>query len=601
MCLLSSAFAPDPSVVVQDSAVRAEANDNRRAAGTLRDGVLTVSLVARRTRWHPEAEDGPSLITDAFGEDGRPPTVPGPLIRLNAETRLMVRVRNELPDTLLVLGLRSRRMDDTVRVAPGDTSELAAGVPPVGTYLYRGATVEKEGVRDGGYGQQLVGALIVDGRRPAPDRIFVLGTWQVGPGFVTAINGKSWPYTERLAMTVGDSVHWRVLNGTKGVHPMHLHGFYYRVDSRSGWGADTLYAPAQRRHVVTEIVPGYGSISLTWRSARAGNWLFHCHDALHMTWRRRANLNGVNNPGPGPGPMHDAAHHANEDMSGLVLGIHVNPIGNESPVKETPIQRRLRLVVTEKPQGFRQLPAYSFIRSDTRDPAPDSVEIPGRAIVLTRGERAQITVVNHASVYTAVHWHGIELESYFDGVAGFSGKDSRTAPLIPPADSFVAKFTPPRAGTFIYHAHVDDQREIALGLHGSLIVLPPGVTYDSTKDHILLFSQLGLGAQSTIALNGTPKPPALVLRAGVRHRLRFINITIQDLIDVQFLADSTPVVWRSLAKDGRDLNSAQSVRGAARLRFGPGETYDFEVLLRPGDYRLVVDTFNDFEVIVHAR
>jgi FtsP/CotA-like multicopper oxidase with cupredoxin domain len=204
-------------------------------------------------------------------------------------------------------------------------------------------------------------------------------------------------------------------------------------------------------------------------------------------------------------------------------------------------------------------------------------------------------------VFTAVHWHGIELESYFDGVAGFSGMDSRTAPLISPTDSFVARFTPPRAGTFIYHAHVDDQREIALGLHGPLIVLPQGVTYDSTKDHILLFSQLGLGPQSTIALNGATKPASLQLRAGVRHRLRFINITIQDLINVQLLADSTPLLWRSLAKDGRDLNSAQSVRGPARLRFGPGETYDFEVLLQPGDYRLVVDTFNDFEVIVHAR
>ena len=30
-------------------------------------------------------------------------------------------------------------------------------------------------------------------------------------------------------------------------HPMHLHGFYFRVDSRSGLLADTLYATAERR------------------------------------------------------------------------------------------------------------------------------------------------------------------------------------------------------------------------------------------------------------------------------------------------------------------------------------------------------------------
>ena len=36
-----------------------------------------------------------------------------------------------------------------------------------------------------------------------------------------------------------------------------------------------------------------------------------------------------------------------------------------------------------------------------------------------------IMVVNHLTEPTAVHWHGIELESYFDGVAGFSGAGAR--------------------------------------------------------------------------------------------------------------------------------------------------------------------------------
>ena len=585
----------------EDSLVRAEPNDNRRPAGTIRGGVATVNLVARRARWYPEEENGPSLVTDALGEEGQPPTVPAPLIRVPAGTQLVVRVRNALPDTLFLFGLRSRSESDSVQVAPGASVEMRGVAPPPGAYVYRGATLVNGELRDQGYGQQLAGALVVDTPNAAPDRVFMISSWQVGPGgFVMAINGKSWPYTERVTLNVGDSVHWRVLSNSKGLHPMHLHGFYYRVDSRGSWEADTIYAPEQRRYVVTEIVPADGSFSLTWKAERPGNWLFHCHDALHITWRRRANLRALQPTSPAQAATHDA-HHADEDMSGLVIGIRVNPAGAEQPVVDEPVRRRVRLVVTEKPGFYRQLPGLSFVRADARDPAPDSLEIPGRPLVLTRGERAQITVVNRASSPTAVHWHGIELESYFDGVAGFSGDGARTTPLIVPSDSFIARFTPPRAGTFIYHAHVDDLREIALGLYGPLIVLEPGATYDPMIDHTLVFSQLGLGAQSIVGLNGMGAPPSLELGAGVRHRLRFINISVQDFVDVRLLADSTPVVWRALAKDGRDLQPRQAIRGPARLRFGPGETYDFELSLPSGDYRLRVDTFNHFDVAVRVR
>jgi manganese oxidase len=170
-----------------------------------------------------------------------------------------------------------------------------------------------------------------------------------------------------------------------------------------------------------------------------------------------------------------------------------------------------------------------------------------------------------------------------------------------PADSFAARFTPPRAGTFIYHAHVDDQRQIALGLYGPLVVLEPGATYDPATDHILVFSQLGLGVQGVVGLNGAANAPPIELRAGVPHRLRFINIGIQDLIDIRLLGDSTLVTWRPLAKDGRDLGPHHATRRPATLLFGPGETYDFELSLPRGDYRLKVDAFNDFEVVVRVR
>jgi FtsP/CotA-like multicopper oxidase with cupredoxin domain len=66
--------------------------------------------------------------------------------------------------------------------------------------------------------------------------------------------------------------------------------------------------------------------------------------------------------------------------------------------------------------------------------------------------------------------HGIELESYYDGVAGFSGSGTHSAPTIAPGDSSEARFTPPRSGTFMYHSHVNEVRQHAAGLVGSLIV-----------------------------------------------------------------------------------------------------------------------------------
>ena len=61
------------------------------------------------------------------------------------------------------------------------------------------------------------------------------------------INGLSWPHTERLQYTQGDSIRWRVINFTELDHPMHLHGFYFRVNSHGNGVTDPVYTASQRR------------------------------------------------------------------------------------------------------------------------------------------------------------------------------------------------------------------------------------------------------------------------------------------------------------------------------------------------------------------
>ena len=88
----------------------------------------------------------------------------------------------------------------------------------------------------------------------------------------------------------------------------------------------------------------------------------------------------------------------------------------------------------------------------------------GPPIVLTRGEMAEIEVKNQMSQPTSIHWHGIELESYYDGVAGWTGSGQQTTAAVAPGGSFVVRMTPPRAGTFIYHTHWHDETQVLNGV-----------------------------------------------------------------------------------------------------------------------------------------
>jgi FtsP/CotA-like multicopper oxidase with cupredoxin domain len=216
--------------------------------------------------------------------------------------------------------------------------------------------------------------------------------------------------------------------------------------------------------------------------------------------------------------------------------------------------------------------------------------------VLLRGERTSITVVNALDKPTAVHWHGIELESYFDGVAGFSGQGTHIAPVIAPHDSFVARFTPPRAGTFIYHTHVDETVQQLAGLAGPLIVLESGHTLDSTTDHTILITTPTLFEDElrSVLINGRASPVPVSVQSGVLQRLRLINMTTRrPRTRAELWHDSTLVMWRPLAKDGADLPAKFRHEIPARAPISIGETMDFEFLPSAGgDWRLMVRALN---------
>ncbi|MGH7554373.1 MAG: hypothetical protein ACREMQ_15315 [Longimicrobiales bacterium] len=77
------------------------ANDNRTPAGKLRRGELDVRLVVGTARWYPESDDGPWVDVAAVSEEGGPPQIPGPLIRVPAGTTIALTMRNALLDSTI--------------------------------------------------------------------------------------------------------------------------------------------------------------------------------------------------------------------------------------------------------------------------------------------------------------------------------------------------------------------------------------------------------------------------------------------------------------------------------------------------------------------
>ena len=609
---ITGAKGAEPSTLnsgVKPPLARIATSDNRQPAGRLEGRTLTVRLEARNGVWYPEAQDGYGVPVAAFGEEGKPLQNPGPLIRVRSGTEVRALVRNSLDKPLTLFGFAEMRglAADTFVVDPGAVRELRFHAKEPGTYYYAGKTSKGSVFGRLGDDSQLNGAIIVD---PADatvvpdDRVFAISWWAViDPSSPTGldratlvINGRSWPYTERLDAMQGDSLRWRWINFTDLPHPLHLHGFYFRVDAVGNGARYTTYTRDDQRRAVTEVVPPGGTMALAWSPTRPGNWVFHCHFVSHIsplvsigTQRGVPAVPMADMPGSDTDASEPTEHshggaggHLQHTMSGLVLGIRVAPRG-ATAAQPSRAYRQMRLIVRSKPNVYDRLPGYAYVLGGTPEERDTTVlTVPGPTLVLKKDEPVAITVVNRSQMPAAVHWHGIELDSYPDGVPGWSGTGSSVLPAIAPNDSLTVRFTPPRAGTFMYHSHFDEFGQIASGLYGSIVVLDRGKHYDGETDRVLVLSDDGptqnliRGPFPRALLNGQAQPNPMQLRSGVTYRFRLINIRTDYAATVSIFDDGEPAQWRVIAKDGADLPASQATMRAATLTFAAGEIYDVE-------------------------
>jgi FtsP/CotA-like multicopper oxidase with cupredoxin domain len=606
--------SPAASFAEPAGAEAVRANDNTRSAGTADAGLVSVRLRAASGAWRPEGSHGPALTVEAFGEEGSALMVPAPLVRVREGAMLAMSIRNDLTSPLRVHGLCTRDGSPCapVDVPPGERRDLRLAAGRAGTYHYWATTMQAPVPF-----RELAGAFIVDAPGAIPrDRVLVITEWTSltpqqlravvtadvpGEAFLAArprvafvINGLSWPATEQLTYRHGETVRWRVINLSSQAHPMHLHGFYFTVLRTGDGRRDDPVAGGEGRRVVTHLLPTAGTMLMAWTPEREGNWLFHCHVMHHVSPERRLETHPHAGAGHGSQPSGHSAGQPDPSlgMAGLVLGIKVLPDDNARrptpPPSSTP-PRRLTMVISRAGGVTSGMATAAIQISEGDTPTPHTAAVsPGPVLVLRRGEPVEITVANRLPDATSVHWHGLEIESYYDGVHGWSGAAGKVAPMIEPGHSFVVRITPPRAGTFIYHTHLHDYRQLSSGLYGPIVVTEPGDVYDPAVDHVLVLGRRNASEASGIledadsaVINGEPEP-RWVWGAGRRHRVRLINITPDDVLNVALVARNAPATWRPLTKDGAPVPPAEGQEVPAQVRIAVGETYDFEYVASPG-------------------
>lgn len=164
--------------------------------------------------------------------------------------------------------------------------------------------------------------------------------------------------------------------------------------------------------------------------------------------------------------------------------------------------------------------------------------VPGPQIRVKNGERVRVKFTNNLPDPTTVHWHGVDVPNGQDGVPGV------TQDPIEPGDSqnyeFVARPAGDRdgAGTFLYHSHVEEDRQMPAGLYGSLIIEPRSGATDSERTLIVSEMTVDPGSGRTrgvmpmegmfpnfFTINGKsfPETDQIAVKAGERVTLRLIN------------------------------------------------------------------------------
>lgn len=243
--------------------------------------------------------------------------------------------------------------------------------------------------------------------------------------------------------------------------------------------------------------------------------------------------------------------------------------------------------------------------------------IPAPTLYFTEGDSAVIHIKNDMKMESSIHWHGILIPNYYDGVPYLS------TPPIGPGKTFTVRFVVRQHGTYWYHSHSMFQEQ--RGLYGAIVIYPKKKIRQYDKDIVLLLSDWtnenphhimnnlkrnsewyaikkgqaqslnrvishhGLGERIQMAWQRMPPMDMsdvyynafLVdgqrslsfpdMHPGEKIRLRVINGSSSTFFHVQFAGGKMEMI----AADGQDVQPVK----VTRVLMGVAETYDFIITI----------------------
>ena len=161
---------------------------------------------------------------------------------------------------------------------------------------------------------------------------------------------------------------------------------------------------------------------------------------------------------------------------------------------------------------------------------------PGPTIEVVAGDRCRFYVDNRLPEPTSIHWHGVLLPNGMDGIGGLTQK------AIGPGETYVYEFTFTKPGTFMYHPHVDEMTQIALGMSGLIVVHPRARPPRRARDYAIMLHEwkvaagagrpdpLAMSDFNVLTMNGKsfPSTAPLVAELGDLVRIRLGNLGPMD-------------------------------------------------------------------------
>jgi CopA family copper-resistance protein len=188
--------------------------------------------------------------------------------------------------------------------------------------------------------------------------------------------------------------------------------------------------------------------------------------------------------------------------------------------------------------------------------------VPGPLIRLKEGDNVRLNVTNTLAEDTSIHWHGLLVPFYMDGVPGIS------FPGIIPGQTFTYEFPVRQAGTYWYHSHSGLQEQ--QGHYGPLIIDPAGnepAEYD--RDYVVLLSEF------------TPLHPHKIMDR-LRKGEGYFNYQQTTMTDSYPLSGKDRRMWAEMRMPPTDI---ADVTGSTYtyLVNGRGPKEDIEYLFRAGE------------------